>query len=94
MCISSKVLKFNFYNFQTTLDIDMVNTKIILVDMIYNFIVNKFLFIIVYSHRYLFKIIRFLNFQQSHTENRPIHTNIVGFYKIKKNLYSWSFDRQ
>ena len=41
--LSLQILKFKIYNYKTISDVDMVYTKVIVLDRIYNFVVEKFL---------------------------------------------------
>jgi hypothetical protein len=41
--VSARILKFEIQNYQMILDVDMVYTKDIVLNRIYNFVVEKFL---------------------------------------------------
>jgi hypothetical protein len=41
--VSAQILNFKILSYQTTSDVDMVYTKVIVLNKIYNFVVEKFL---------------------------------------------------
>jgi hypothetical protein len=54
MCFNFLDFEIQNFKFQLTLNVDMVNTKYVLVEAIYNFVLDKFLFVVISSLQYSF----------------------------------------